>query len=75
MARDMLTDEQVELEIRRLQQSDAVKLAQKEQQIKFLSHKQMYDLRWFEKWNKHLAALGVTMENIEEKLFGEDPVV
>lgn len=75
MARDMLTDEQVEMEIRRLQQSDAVKLAQKEQQIKFRRRKQMYDLRWMEKRGKQLAALGVTMENIEEMLFGEDPVI
>lgn len=75
MARDMLTDEQVELEIRRLQQSPAVKLAQKEQQIRLRRRKQMYDLRWFEKRGKQLAALGVTMENIEETLFGDDPVV
>ena len=31
----------------------------------------MYDLRWFEKRGKQLAAMGVTMENIEEKLFGD----
>lgn len=73
MARDMLTDEQVELEIRRLQQSPAVKLAQKEQQIKFRRRKQMYDLRWMEKRGNQLAAMGVTMENIEEMLFGDDP--
>lgn len=75
MARDMLTDEQVEMEIRRLQQSPAVKLAQKEQQIKFRRRKQMYDLRWMEKRGQQLAALGVTMENIEDMLFGDDPVV
>ena len=72
MARDMLTDEQVELEIRRLQQSPAVKLVQKEQQIKFRRRKQMYDLRWMEKRGQQLAAMGVTMANIEEVLFGPD---
>lgn len=71
MARDLLTDEQVEREIERLRKSDAVKLAQKEQQIKLRRRKQMYDLRWFEKRGKQLTAMGVTMENIEEKLFGD----
>ena len=73
MARDLLTDEQVEREIERLRKSDAVKLAQKEQQIKLRRRKQMYDLRWFEKRGKQLAALGVTMANIEEVLFGDSP--
>lgn len=73
MARDLLTDEQVEMEIARLRQSDAVKLAQKEQQIKLRRRKQMYDLRWFEKRGKQLAAMGVTMANIEEMLFGDSP--
>lgn len=72
MARDLLTDEQVEMEIARLRKSDAVKLAQKEQQIKLRRRKQMYDLRWFEKRGKQLAAMGVTMENIEEVLFGDE---
>ena len=71
MARDILTDEQVELEIDRLQHSEYVKLAQKETNIKIKRRKYMYTLRYFEKRGKELSAQGITMENIESRLFGE----
>lgn len=71
MARDFLTDEQVEFEIDRLQHSSYVKLAQKETNIKIKRRKYMYTLRYFEKRGKELAANGITFENIEEKLFGD----
>ena len=71
MARDILTDEQVEIEIERLQHSKYVKLAQKETNIKIKRRKYMYTLRYFEKRGKELAADGITMENIEERLFGD----
>lgn len=73
MARDILTDEQVEIEIERLQHSKYVKLAQKETNIKIKRRKYMYTLRYFEKRGKELAADGITMENIEERLFGDMP--
>ncbi len=70
MARpEMLTDEQVEMEIKRLWASDAVKLAKKEQQIKYRRRQQLYQLRCMEKRGMELMAQGVDMDNIEEELF------
>ena len=70
MAKDFLTDEQVELEIDRLQNSEAVKLAKKEQQIKYRRRQYMYTLKSMEKRGKKLADEGITLENIEARLFG-----
>lgn len=72
MARDILTDEQVEIEIERLLKSEDVKLAKKETRIKAKRRQYMYQLRCMEKRGKELAELGVTLENMEEMLFGED---
>ena len=71
MGKEFLTDEMVEIEIARLQASDAVKLAKKEQSIKYKRRQQMYQLRCVEKRGKQLMAEGITMDNIESKLFGE----
>ena len=68
--KDILTDEQVELEIERLLNSDEVKLAKKETRIKLRRRQYMYSLRTLEKRGKKLASEGVTLDNIEEKLFG-----
>lgn len=70
MAKDFLTDEQVEMEISRLLQSDAVQLAKKEIRIKYKRRQYMYQLRNMEKRGKQLKSDGVTLENIENKLFG-----
>ena len=73
MAKDWLTDEQVEMEIDRLLHSDAVQLAKKEIRIKYKRRKYMYQLRNMEKRGKQLKAGGITLENIESKLFGDTP--
>lgn len=70
MAKDFLTDEQVEMEISRLLQSDAVQLAKKEIRIKYKRRQYMYQLRNMEKRGKQLKADGITLDNIEAKLFG-----
>ena len=70
-AKDFLTDEQVEIEIDRLLNSDAVKLAKKETRIKLRRRQYMYSLRTMEKRGKELARQGITLENIEARLFGE----
>ncbi len=70
MPKDFLTDEQVEMEIDRLLDSEAVQLAKKEIRIKYKRRQYMYQLRNMEKRGKQLASEGVTIENIEEKLFG-----
>ena len=71
MARDIMTDEQVELEIMRLQSSELVKLARKEENIKFQRRQRMYQLRYWEKRGKQLAAAGYTMDNIAERMLGD----
>ena len=71
MAKDFLTDEQVELEISRLLQSEAVLLAKKEIRIKYKRRQDRYQLRNMEKRGRQLKADGITLENIESKLFGD----
>lgn len=65
MAREFLTDEEVELEIDRLKNSEAVKLARREQRIKYRRRQQLYTLRAYEKRGKQLIEQGVTMEALE----------
>jgi len=66
-----LTDAQVELEIARLNASEEVQLARQEQKIKFKRRQYLYQLRWLEKRGEQLMNDGITMDNIEAKLFGE----
>jgi hypothetical protein len=73
MAKDFMTDEQVEMEISRLLRSDAVQLAKKEIRIKYKRRQYMYQLRNMEKRGKQLKSDGITMENMEEMLFGVIP--
>ena len=65
------TDEQVEEEIARLNASEFVKLARKEQQIKYRRRQQMWTLQYMEARGKQLASEGITHENMEERLFGD----
>lgn len=65
MARDFLTDEAVEEEIARLQASPLVKLARKEEAIRYRRRQYMYCLRQYEKKGRALEADGVTMESLE----------
>ena len=73
MARKLWTDEEVEIEIHRLQHSEAVKLAKKEAQIKYRRRQQMWNLQFMEKRGKQLQQMGITPENIEARLFGDLP--
>lgn len=65
MPNNWLTDEAVELEIAKLQQSDFVKLARKEARLKYKRRQALYQLRNLEKRGKELAKAGITPENIE----------
>ena len=71
MAKDIMTDEQVEQEIARLMESDLVKLAKKEKRIKERRRQYMYNLRFYEKRGRQLAAEGYTLENITERMLGD----
>lgn len=66
------TDAFVEEEIERLLQTQAVNLARKENQIRNRRRQYMYSLRWMEERGNKLMAEGCTMDNIEEKLFGNN---
>lgn len=72
MRRENLTDEQVEAEIIRLRGSDEVKLAQKEIRIKNKRRLYMHQLRHMYKRGTELAEMGITFDNIEMELFGEN---
>lgn len=60
-----LTDEQVEKEIEKLQNSPFVKLAKKEERIRYRRRQLLYSLRVYEKKGKELEKAGVTMEILE----------
>lgn len=66
MAREILTDDQVELEIARLQESPYVKLANRERRVRERRRMYLYGLRQLEKKGKALEAQGVTMDSLEE---------
>ena len=69
MARDILTDEQVEIEIERILNSEEFKLAKKEERIKNKRRQYLYCLRTMERRGRQLVKEGFTLDNIEERLF------
>ena len=70
MAKDWLTDEQVEQEIESLRTSPMVQLARKEEHLKYKRRQALYQLRNLEKRGCKLAQQGITMDNIEIMLYG-----
>ena len=67
MAREGLTDSQVEKEIERLNASEFVRLARKEQRLKYRKRQYLYGLRQLEKRGKELFDSGIT-EDILDKM-------
>lgn len=65
MSRKITPAELVDAEIERLKQSEAVKLAQKEQRLLMRKRKYLADLRWLEKRGKALMAEGWTGDTLE----------
>ena len=57
-----LTDEQVEQEISRLQQSEFVKLANQERRMRERRRMYLYGLRQLEKKGRELADAGITSD-------------
>lgn len=66
MAKEFMSDEMVEEEILRLQNSPLVKLARREEAIRNRRRQYMYQLRMYEKKGKQLEAQGITMSELEE---------
>lgn len=72
MAREVLTDEQVELEIQLLQTSENVKLANRYERVMKRRRKYLYWLRQREKQGKALRELGITMEKLSDEAYLEE---
>lgn len=66
MAKEFLTDEEVEQEIERLKESELVKLARREARIRYRRRQYLYQLRDLEKKGKKLMDAGITMEILDE---------
>lgn len=70
MARELLADNQLEAEIKRLSESEYVRLARKENRLKVEKQKQkLYVLRSLEKRGKELSDMGITFGNIKDVMF------
>ena len=65
MARNYMTDDQVEAEIERLSKTEAVRLARREQRLKYKRLQQLYTLRALEKRGKQLMDMGVTFDALD----------
>ena len=65
MARDFIPDDRIDAEIERLNNSEAVKLARREQRINYRKRQYLYQLRWYEKRGLELMKNGVTMETLD----------
>lgn len=65
MAKEFLTDEEVEQEIERLQNSPQVKLAKKDELVRYRRRQYLYKLRGYEKKGKALQEAGITMEMLD----------
>ncbi len=70
MADKWLSDQEVEAEIESLRTSPMVRLARKEQHLKYQRRQALYQLRNLEKRGCKLAEQGITMDNMAEMLFG-----
>ena len=62
-----IPDDQLDAEIERLSNSEAVKLARMEQRISYKKRQYLYQLRWYEKRGLNLMENGVTMDSLKIK--------
>lgn len=67
-----LTDEEVEREIERLKESEAVKLARKKMRLDYRRRQTLYTLRDLEKKGKALMAAGITSEMLDQMYSEEE---
>ena len=72
MARECITDEQVEQEIARLQKSPHVKLANQERRLREKRRMYLYGLRQLEKKGKELERAGITAE-VLKNMYSSEP--
>ena len=65
--REALTDAEVEREIKELEQSPLVKLARKNNRLKYMRRQRLYTLRNLQKQGKQLQEEGITFEDLEDQ--------
>lgn len=65
MAREIMTDDQVAQEIKRLRATKGVKMYEADQRLKNKQRKYMYRLRWMERRGLELLAQGETLASLE----------
>lgn len=63
--KEPMTDEMVEREIERLLESPLVKLAKKDELIRYRRRQYLYKLRGYEKKGRDLQKSGITMEMLD----------
>ena len=61
-------DMALETEIARLREDEHVKLARRYEYARTRRKQYLYQLRWYQRKGRELAALGVTMDNLDEML-------
>lgn len=65
--RETLTDAEVEREIKELEQSELVKLARKNNRIRYMRRQRLYTLRNLQKQGERLQEEGITVEDLEHQ--------
>lgn len=65
MAKEFLTDDAVELEIAKLTASEEVRLARREQRLKYKRRQTLYTLRALAKRGEELMNAGISLGNID----------
>ncbi len=65
-------DAAVEAEIAHLRADEYVRLAKRYERARTRRKRYLYSLRYYQKKGQELAALGVTMDNLDEMLFDSE---
>ena len=73
--RRIVTDEEAAAEIEALRDSEFVKLARREQRLKYSRRQALYTLRNLDKRGRELAAQGVTLDSMDEYLESLEEII
>ena len=65
--REALTDSEVEREIAELEKSPLVKLARKNNRLKYIRRQRLYNLQSLQRQGKRLQEEGITLEDLEDQ--------
>ena len=73
MSKSSLSDEEVEKEIAVLEQSELVKLARKENRVRYARRQRLYTLRTLQKRGQQLKDAGITLAELERRARMQSP--